>query len=602
MEMNNQDCIAAVDSWLARFNEAIADQSNEKGDNKLADLFHRDSYWRDALALSWHLQTVAHNEPICRTLRALTTDIGITKLQLDVAATSPRVVRRAGTDAIEAFIQFQTNAARCRGILRLTPSASQFDRWRAWTFFTAIDELIGFEEKINQNRPTDESYSRDFSGPNWLDRRVAAVEYDSRNPDVLIVGGGHAGLSIAARLTQLGVDTLIVDKNSRVGDNWRNRYHALTLHNKLHVNHLPYMPFPPTWPTYIPKDMLALWLESYAAVMELNFWTESEVTSAIYDPGTSRWTVDILQPGDNFRQLEPRHVIMATGVSGIPNLPQIETLARFDGPAVHSSQYHDGQDWSGKNAIVLGCGNSGHDIAQDLHSNGARVTMIQRGSSLVVNIEPSAQIPYMLYDEHRSTDECDFITASMPMPLTKKAHGHFTKQARDTDRALLEGLENIGFRLDFGEDDTGWQFKYLTRGGGYYFNVGCSNLLVDGKIDLVQFDQIDSFISSGMKMRDGRKVDADIIILATGYKPQEDLVDRLFGENIASLIGPIWGYGNTLELRNMYCRTGQPGLWFIAGSFAQCRINSKYLALQIKAIEKGIMPDQTTPKNQPSIP
>ncbi len=600
--MNDQDCIAVVDAWLARFNEAIVEKSNDKGDNNLAELFHKDSYWRDALALSWGLQTVTHNESICRTLRALTTDIGITNLQLDVAATPPRMVRRAEIDAIEAFIQFQTKVARCRGIVRLTLDANRLDVWRSWTFFTAMEELIGFEENINRNRPTGESYARDFRGPNWLDKRVAAADYNSHNPDVLIVGGGHAGLSIAARLTQLGIDTLIVDKNSRVGDNWRNRYHALTLHNQLHVNHLPYMPFPPTWPTYIPKDMLALWFESYAAVMELNFWTESEVTSAIYDSGTSRWQVDIRQAGDNFRQLEPRHVIMATGVSGIPNFPDIETLAKFDGPAVHSSQYHDGEDWSGKNAIVLGCGNSGHDIAQDLHSSGAKVTMVQRGSSLVVNLEPSAQIPYMLYDENRSTDECDFITTSIPMPLTKKAHSHFTKQARDADRTLLERLESIGFRLDFGENDTGWQFKYLSRGGGYYFNVGCSDLLVDGKINLVQFDQIDSFISSGMKLKDGQKIDADIIILATGYKPQEHLVSKLFGDDVASLIGPIWGYGDTLELRNMYCQTGQPGLWFIAGSFAQCRINSKYLALQIKAIEQGIMPLQTALKNQPAIP
>jgi hypothetical protein len=589
LKMNDQDCNAVADSWLARFNQAIADKSNEKVVDDLAGLFHRDSYWRDALALSWRLQTVTQNQSICRALRDLTADVATINLQLDVAATPPRVVTRAGTDAIEAFVQFQTSVAHCRGILRLTPDAQQGEIWRAWTFFTAMDELIGFEEQINRNRPTGRSYSRDFRGPNWLDKRVSAVNYDSHDPDVLIVGGGHAGLSIAARLTQLGVDTLIVDKNKRVGDNWRNRYHALTLHNQVHVNHLPYMPFPPTWPTYIPKDMLALWFESYAAVMELNFWTDSEVTSAVYDSGRSRWKVDIRQAGGNYRQLAPRHVIMATGVSGIPNLPHIETLATFDGQAIHSSQYHDGEDWSGKRAIVLGCGNSGHDIAQDLYASGANVTMIQRGPSLIVSIEPSAQIPYMLYDEDRSTDECDFITTSMPMPLTKKAHRQFTKQARDTDRELLDGLANIGFQLDFGEDDTGWQFKYLTRGGGNYFNVGCSDLLVDGKIGLVQFDNIDIFNSSGMKMKDGQQIAADVIVLATGYKPQEHLVSTLFGDDVVSAIGPIWGYGDSLELRNMYCRTGQPGLWFIAGSFAQCRINSKYLALQIKAIEQGLL-------------
>jgi len=583
-----------VDDWLCRFNAAMHQTSSSAGEASagFADLFHDNSFWRDALALSWQLQTITGATDILNSLPAAAAKAGISAITRDHQATAPRLVNRAGSDAIEAFFTFTTDVAHCRGILRLTADDNHPDHYRAWTFFTAIDELIGFEEKTERNRPTGQSYSRDFRGPNWLDKRLAAASFENHDPAVLVVGGGQAGLSIAARLTQLGIDTLIVDKNSRIGDNWRNRYHALTLHNQLHVNHLPYMPFPPTWPTYIPKDMLALWFESYAAAMELNFWVNCEVTNANYDDKAERWQVVLRAADGGTRHMSPRHVIMATGVSGIPNLPKIDTLSAFKGPAVHSSQYHDGEDWSGKHAIVLGCGNSGHDISQDLYSSGAKVTMIQRSPSLVVNIEPSAQFPYKLYDEDRGTDECDFITTSMPTPLVKQAHRHFTKAARTTDKALLDGLEKIGFRLDFGDNDTGWQFKYLTRGGGYYFNVGCSDLLAEGKIDLVQFDQIDQFTDHGMTMKDGRKIDADIVILATGYKPQEYLVSKLFGDEIAARIGPIWGFGDGMELRNMYCQTGQPGLWFIAGSFAQCRIYSKYLALQIKALEEGIIQPQ----------
>ena len=596
--MNDQNAISMIDSivddWLCRFNAAMHQTSSSAGEASagFADLFHDNSFWRDALALSWQLQTITGATDILNSLPAAAAKAGISAITRDHQATAPRLVNRAGSDAIEAFFTFTTNAAHCRGILRLTADDNHPDHYRAWTFFTAIDELIGFEEKTERNRPTGQSYSRDFRGPNWLDKRLAAASFENHDPAVLVVGGGQAGLSIAARLTQLGIDTLIVDKNSRIGDNWRNRYHALTLHNQLHVNHLPYMPFPPTWPTYIPKDMLALWFESYAAAMELNFWVNCEVTNANYDDKAERWQVVLRTADGGTRHMSPRHVIMATGVSGIPNLPKIDTLSAFKGPAVHSSQYHDGEDWSGKHAIVLGCGNSGHDISQDLYSSGAKVTMIQRSPSLVVNIEPSAQFPYKLYDEDRGTDECDFITTSMPTPLVKQAHRHFTKAARTTDKALLDGLEKIGFRLDFGDNDTGWQFKYLTRGGGYYFNVGCSDLLAEGKIDLVQFDQIDQFTDHGMTMKDGRKIDADIVILATGYKPQEYLVSKLFGDEIAARIGPIWGFGDGMELRNMYCQTGQPGLWFIAGSFAQCRIYSKYLALQIKALEEGIIQPQ----------
>ena len=590
---NPQQCHALASEWINAFNHSLtaAPQSSDGEDS----LFLADSYWRDALGLTWHLDTMVGGDAIVAALRDNAARVGMSDLTLDDTASPPQWVNRAGTDAIEAFFRFETKAAIGRGIMRLCLTTEPAEagnsgrQWRAWTLFTAIDQLKGHEEKLDRNRPTGSSYSRDFRGPNWFDKRLTAQKYEDRDPAVLVVGGGQAGLSIAARLTQLGIDNLIVDKNSRIGDNWRNRYHALTLHNQLHVNHLPYMPFPPTWPTYIPKDMLALWFESYAAAMELNVWTDTKMTSGSYDEVSQLWDITLTGKDGSIRKMAPRHVILATGVSGIANRPEIPTIDRFAGTVLHSSEYGDGDDWAGKNAIVIGCGNSGHDISQDLYASGASVTMVQRSPSLVVNIEPSAQFPYRLYDEGRTTDECDFITTSMPLPLVKKAHQHFTRQSQTADKTLLDKLASVGFQLDFGEDGTGWQFKYLTRGGGYYFNVGASDLIADGNIKLIQNADIDGFTAAGVSLKTGAHIPADLAVLATGYKKQEFLVAKLFGQDVAERVGPIWGFGDGLELRNMYRPTGQPGLWMIAGSFAQCRINSKYLALQIKAVEEALI-------------
>jgi putative flavoprotein involved in K+ transport len=409
-----------------------------------------------------------------------------------------------------------------------------------------------------------------------------------------VVGGGQAGLAIAARLKQLNVDTLIVDREARIGDNWRKRYHALTLHNQVQVNHLPYMPFPPNWPTYIPKDKLANWFEAYADAMELNFWTGTEFESSNYDEADGHWTATLRRADGTRRELRPRHIVMATGVSGIPNVPDIPGLSNFKGQILHSSQYDDGERWSGKRALVIGTGNSGHDIAQDLHSSSTDVTLVQRSSTLVTNIEPSAQLAYSAYNEGALEDN-DLIAASMPLTLARRSHILLTEQSRKLDKELLDGLERVGFKLDFGDEGTGWQFKYLTRGGGYYFNVGCADLVASGAIRLKQFADIDAFTPEGVRMKNGEALAADLIVLATGYKPQEYLVQKLLGEEVAARVGPIWGFGDGQELRNMYARTGQPGLWFIAGSLAQCRINSKYLALQVKAIEEGLLP-RASPK------
>jgi putative flavoprotein involved in K+ transport len=577
------DIALAARDWLVAFEAALCCD-----DAALAQLFHSDSYWRDVLALSWTLLTINGAPGILAELKRLAPQAALQKLQIDPERAAPRRVTRAGTSTIEAIFKFETKLGRGHGILRLIPDERDNNRLKAWTLLTALEELKGFEEQLERTRPRGQAYSRDFRGPNWLDQRQAATAYADRDPTVLVVGGGQAGLAIAARLKQLNVDTLIVDRWPRVGDNWRKRYHALTLHNQVHVNHLPYMPFPPNWPTYIPKDKLANWFEAYVDAMELNYWTGIEFEGGAYDDGQGRWSVTLRRTDGTTRTMQPRHIVMAAGVSGIPNIPDIPSLANFTGRLVHSSQYEDGEDWKGKRAIVIGSGNSGHDIAQDLYSSGADVTLVQRSPTLITNIEPSAQLAYAAYSEGTLEDN-DLIATSMPLRLARRSHQMLTEQSKRLDAELLEKLESIGFKLDFGEDGTGWQFKYLTRGGGYYFNVGCSDLVASGAIRLLQFAEIDGFTAEGARLKNGTTLAADLIVLATGYKGQEFLVRKLFGEDVAARVGPIWGFGEGQELRNMYVRTPQAGLYFIAGSLAQCRINSRYLALQIKAIEAGLL-------------
>ena len=585
MDTFDKTLSGAAESWLSAFGTALS--TADAG--ALASLMHPDSHWRDLLAFTWHISTVSGPDDISTALADSADDLKPQSFSIDYDATPPRMVMRGGRqDVLETIFRFTTKTGQCSGVLRMIADEADAGRLKAWTILTALDEISGFEESIGTARPTGEAYSRDFKGPNWLDRRNIAIAYEDRDPEVLVVGGGQAGLSIAARLTQLGVDTLIVDREERVGDNWRKRYHALVLHNQVHVNHLPYMPFPPNWPTYIPKDKLAGWFEYYAEAMELNFWTETEFSGGAYDETDGRWTVELKQPGGT-RTLRPRHVVMATSVTGIPNLPTIPTLDQFKGEVIHSSAYTGAQSRKDKRVLIIGTGTSAHDMAQDLQSNGATVSLIQRGATSIINVEPSAQLPYTLYDEGLSLETADLIATATPYEPLKAVHTAMAEESTRLDKDMLEALEKVGFRIDH-EDKTGWQFKFMNRGGGYYFNVGCSDLIIDGKVGLIQFDDIDTFVAEGAKLKNGDVVAADTVILATGFKGQEENVKRLLGNDVAERIGPIWGFGDdSQELRNLWMRTKQPGLWFIAGSFAQCRIFSKYLALQIKACQQGMI-------------
>ncbi len=569
MNEGAQTLVSVANHWLGRFEAALRSRDSAR----LQSLFHADSHWRDVLALTWRIRTLSGARSLVAAL--LDAQAGATGFSVDPVRTPPRPVTRAGTKCIEALFRFETAQGPCSGVLRLL--TDEGTEPTAWTLLTALEEIKGHEEHSGRLRPTGTAYSRDFRGPNWLDLRQIATAYADRDPTVLVVGGGQAGLSIGARLTQRGIDTLVVDRWPRIGDNWRQRYHALTLHNQVHVNHLPYMPFPPNWPVFIPKDKLANWFEAYAEAMELNYWAATEFKGGTYDDSAQLWTVTINRHGQT-RIMHPRHVVMATGVSGIPNVPEIPALRHFRGKVIHASKYGDAALWKGRNVLVLGTGTSAHDIAQDLNSAGAHVTIVQRSPTLIINCEPSAQLVYSLYSEGPPLEDCDLIAASVPLPVARRAHQLATRHAKELDRELLDRLATKGFRLTDGEDGTGWQFMYLTRGGGYYFNVGCSELIVEGKVGLAQYADFEKLLP-----------DADLVVLATGHKGQEELVRQLFGEPMATRVGPIWGFGEGQELRNMFTRTPQPGLWFIAGSFAQCRIYSKYLALQIQASELGFM-------------
>ena len=569
----------AVVQWLARFEAALT----AGGHAPIAALFAPECHYRDMLAFSWTIRPDQGAESIARFLANAQKTTGARGFALAEGRTPPRLVRRLGVEVYEAIFRFETATGRGFGVVRLPTETPT----RAWVLMTSLDELKGHEEYVGPRRPSGDAYSRNFGGKNWLDQRVEARAFADRAPTVLVVGGGQNGLAVAACLGQLGIDTLVVDKNPRIGDNWRIRYHSLALHNQIQVNHLPYMPFPPTWPKYIPKDMLGNWLEMYAEAMQLNCWSSTEFAGGTYDAATERWTATLRQADGTERVMHPRHIILSNGTNGIAHMPDLPGLKDFAGDMFHSHGFKSGAPWRGKKAFVLGTGNSGHDVAQDLHSHGVDTTIIQRGSTTVVSIEPSAKMNYALYEEGPPLEDCDLIGTATTYPLMIRGYQAGVKRMVEADKAMIEGLKSIGYKWDIGEDDTGHQMKYRRRCGGYYLDAGCAQLLIDGEVGLLQFDKIERFVPEGALLKDGTIEPADLLVLATGYHTQQEMVRRLLGDETADRVGQVWGIDSVGEMANMWKRTPQEGLWFMGGGLTQSRIYSKYVALQIKAIELG---------------
>src|SRR3989475_1375474 len=348
----------AVTRWLADFETALTARDVDAA----ADLFVEDCYWRDLVAFTWNIVTVEGIEGV-RDLLAQTLD-----RTLPSGFAVADELGEAAADT-ESWIKFDTSVGRGLGHLRLRDG-------KAWTLLTTLNELKGHEEPKRDRRPKGIEHGAVPNRQTWLEQRRREAEElgHATQPYVVVVGGGQGGIALGARLRQLGVPTIIVDRNPRPGDAWRNRYKSLTLHDPVWYDHLPYIDFPPNWPVFSPKDKIADWLEMYTRVMELNYWGSTECKRASYDETSKEWTVVIEREGVEMT-LRPKHLVLATGMSGKTSLPNLEGIDVFKGDQHHSSEHPWPDAYRGKKALGIGSDNPPHDNLGDRLEVRARATL-----------------------------------------------------------------------------------------------------------------------------------------------------------------------------------------------------------------------------------
>jgi cation diffusion facilitator CzcD-associated flavoprotein CzcO len=401
---------------------------------------------------------------------------------------------------------------------------------------------------------------------------------------------------MAARLQALNMSTLVVDKNERIGDNWRHRYRTLVTHDPVQYTHMAFMPFPSNWPLFTPKDKLGDWFELYASAMELNVWLKTTIQNAKYSDNEQKWTVTVKRGDGSGRIIRPKHFIFCTGHAGEPKVPTFHGQDKFKGTVYHGSQHKDAStyqgDLSGKHVLVVGNGNSGHDIAQNYYEAGAgSVTMLQRRGTYVIQADNGLVMLHKgLYDDDcPPIEDADVYGQSLPIPVQFALNVGGTERIAKAEKENLDGLRRAGFKLDFGHDGSGLYRKYITRGGGYYIDVGASQLIIDGKIKVEQSpDGIRCFEEDGIVLADGRKLEADVVVLATGYDNMKTSVEKALGKAEADRCKDVWDLDEEGEVNAMWRPSGHPGLWFFGGSLALARIYSRFLALQIKAKDLGL--------------
>ncbi|MCR8692930.1 putative flavoprotein involved in K+ transport [Rhodococcus rhodochrous J45] len=580
-----------VDAWLQAFETALAQRDVDAA----AGLFGTDSFWRDLVAFTWNLKTVEGREGVSDMLHARLADTDPSGFRTTEPASDDDGV-------LSAWIAFETAVGRGVGHLRLKRDEESGED-RAFTLLTTMQELKGHEENKGTRRPRGTKHGADKHRVTWSEQReIEERELGyTRQPYVVIIGGGQGGIALGARMRQLGVPAIVLDKYDRPGDQWRGRYKSLCLHDPVWYDHLPYMPFPDNWPVFAPKDKIADWLEMYTKVMEVPYWSKSECTSASYDEATGEWTVDVVRDGEPV-VLRPKQLVIATGMSGKPNIPDFPGMDLFRGEQHHSSAHPGPDAYAGKKAVVIGANNSAHDICGALWEVGADVTMVQRSSTHIVRSDSLMDLGLGdLYSERAlaagvTTQKADLTFASLPYRIMHEFQIPIYEKIRERDAEFYDRLEKAGFQHDWGDDGSGLFMKYLRRASGYYIDVGASELVANGDIKLAH-GNVRELTETSVILEDGTELEADLVVYATGYGSMNGWVADLISQEVADKVGKCWGLGSDTtkdpgpwegEQRNMWKPTQQDGLWFHGGNLHQSRHYSLYLALQLKARYEGI--------------
>jgi hypothetical protein len=494
------DPAMAAAAWLGSLNVALDRQSA----TAVVDLFTENCYWRDVVAFSWDVQWVHGREGIARVMLADIADLRPRGFVVSEANTGPTRVTRVGREVIEVFHAFRTNYGSGKGIVRLVADDSSPIGVRAWTILTTLQCWHGDEPRPAGLRRAGRGFDRTATTQTWAQRRAEIDAFENRDPDVLIVGGGQAGVMVATQLGEMGVEALVVDRHSRIGDNWHRRYDFLGLHTQTDLVHFALMPFPDAFAAYLPKDKLAKWFEHYVEALDISYWPNTEFVLGQYDDGTGRWVVTLSAGGSEAR-MRLRHMVMAMGTDpGTPNRPRLPGLETFTGPVLHTSEFRTGAPFAANR--------------------------------------------------------------------------------------VLQRLRASGMRIDCSADETGYVMKLHRNRGGYYIDVGCSELITRRQIGLLQYEQIENWVPSGLLLRNGTRLEFDAVILARGYINQQANLTSNFGADVAAKVGTVLGLDENGEYANTFRPTAQRGLWFSGGRIATCRQYSRYLAVQIKGRAERCQP------------
>ncbi|KAK8106988.1 monooxygenase [Apiospora kogelbergensis] len=566
--------------------------------------FSEQAYWRDQIALTWHLRTFSNRRVIATSLLEMSS--------LRVADDGFKIDGHAhfipALQMIGFAFSFNTKApeAKCSGRAMLLPSEEVDPErdtnhivWKIWTLSTWIEQLdLQQEDEILLRAPG---------------RKLDAVEHIET--EVVIIGGGNAGVTIAARLKALDVESVIVERNPRAGDNWARRYDCLCFHIPTSCCELPY-----TIPHLLTRGELAQHVLQYAENFNLNMIISAKILHTQYDTKAKRWTVKVQTPSCE-TMVVCKHLVQATGFgSQKPYMPPMQNVDLYKGVSIHSNGYKTAKELvekGVKSVLVVGSANTAFDIMEDCHAAGLRTTMAVRSPTYLLPMEYMSQPETLGIYDQLGAEAADRLFQTGPTVVDSALLQSTLRRMARSEPDRYAGLAAAGFpALDSAHPDAVLNSNLLERAGGHYVDVGGTALLASGEVG-VKKGEPTGFYEHGLTFRDGSSVGADAVVWCTGFADKDYRTtaaevlggsgatlghhdklalddgdgDILGPHEIAARLDATWGLDDEGEIRGLAKRQRRAeNYWAIGGPAPISRWYSKLLAIQIKAELEGVLP------------
>ncbi|EFQ31574.1 hypothetical protein CGRA01v4_01474 [Colletotrichum graminicola] len=556
------------------------------------------AHWKDTLALTAHLRTFKGRQTIASALLELHDQRKVGHLQFHSGQV---VTATEDLKWLNCSFGFTTGSPRalCRGSMMLVPEVQGPDhcQWKIWSMSTWLKEW--------EEYPEDEALLRVPSNQ--------ITEDDCIYTDVLVIGGGNAGIVLAGRLKALNVDFVVIDRNKQAGENWSQRYDCMRFHVYKSFCEMPYLPYPQSSNDGLTRDQLAAQVRAFAHEFDLErrVLRNTTVTATTYNATTKTWRVE-LKIGQRRRYLECACLVLATGAgfSGAAPLPDLPGREQFKGPNMHSGSFRNARELvadGAKSVVIIGSANTAFDVMTDCHDSGLQTTMVQRSETYVIPMHYFTHPLGLGAYDVMPTQDADPIVHGSPLAVGGNVLRLVHRMLAQAEPHRYDEVRKAGLRVQ--DSLTGdLIINLVDRCGGHFVDMGKGIELISKKKVGIRSGVVPkAYTSEGLLLSDGSTLETDAVVWCTGFGDldgRKRLSSELGAgyEAIASKLEPTWGSDAEGEVRGLWKRhAGVDNLWMFAGGTGQHRWFSKVIAQQIKGVLEGFLPDAYRRTPQPHI-